>query len=126
MLEPESPLYRFNHWQNLHDHPAGHPISSQQSSDLFGQITDDQIHDFVRRQSKRRIPDEYWAYDSTSLSSYSQGLKQVRYGHNKLPEGFTLVTIIEKRSCSPGFARGRRLQAAPRPVGIGISWGEMC
>ncbi|KRL11907.1 transposase [Schleiferilactobacillus perolens] len=50
---------------------------------MFDQITDGQIHDFFRRQSKRRIPDEYWAYDSTSISSYSQGLAQVRYGHNK-------------------------------------------
>lgn len=73
VLEPESTLYRFNHWQKLHNHPANRPVTSQQSSDLFGQITDDQIHNFFRWQSKRRIPDEYWAYDSTSIPSYSQG-----------------------------------------------------
>lgn len=94
VLEPESTLYRFNHWQNLHVHPANQPISSQQSSDLFGQITEDQISDFFRRQSKRRIPDEYWAYDSTSISSYFQGLKQIRYGHNKEHDPLAQLNLL--------------------------------
>lgn len=85
VLKPESALYHFNHRQKLYVHSANQPISSQQNSALFGQITEIQITDFFRRQSKRRIPYEYWAYDNTSISNYSQGLKQDRYGHNKEP-----------------------------------------
>ncbi|MEN2316363.1 IS1634 family transposase [Lacticaseibacillus paracasei] len=94
VLEPESTLYRFNHWQNMNVHPANQPISSQQSSDLFGHITEDQISNFFRRQSRRRIPDEYWAYDSTLISSYSQGLKQVRYGHNKEHDPLAQLNLL--------------------------------
>lgn len=54
VLELESTLYRFNHWQKLHVHPANQPIFSQQSNDLLGQITKSQITDFFRRQSKSR------------------------------------------------------------------------
>ena len=34
-------------------------------------------------QSKRRIKNEYWAYDITSISNYSECLKQIRHGVNK-------------------------------------------
>jgi transposase len=34
-------------------------------------------------QGKRRAESDYLAYDSTSISSYSKGLRQVRYGKNK-------------------------------------------
>ena len=76
---------------SLHQHPCGHNITSQRSSDLFASITEDARYAFFRMQAKRRIESEYWAYDTTSFSSYSEGLRQVRYGHNK--EGDTLPQL---------------------------------
>ena len=38
---------------------------------------------FFRLQAKRRLEKEFLAYDSTSISSYSDHLKQVRFGKNK-------------------------------------------
>ena len=83
ILEDKNPLSRFPKWSNLHTHPYGRPISSQQSSELFASITESQRMHFFRLQAKRRTEKEYWAFDTTSISSYSESLNQVRYGKNK-------------------------------------------
>lgn len=83
ILESKNPLYRFEKWGLTHKHPYGKDISSQYSSDIFMRITDDTIMRFFRLQGKRRTEKEYWAYDITSISSYSETLKQVQYGFNK-------------------------------------------
>jgi hypothetical protein len=77
ILEDKNPLYRFEKWGYTHRHPYGYDISSQQSSDLFMGINEDAIQEFFRLQGKRRIENEYWAYDITSVSSYSETLKQL-------------------------------------------------
>ncbi|MDD4773428.1 MAG: transposase, partial [Eubacteriales bacterium] len=38
---------------------------------------------FFGKQGKRRIEKEYWAFDITTISSYSDVLKQVKKGKNK-------------------------------------------
>ena len=83
VLEDRNPLYRFAKWGRLHRHPYGRDIPSQRSSELFQSITEEQKMRFFRLQGKRRIEKEYWAYDTTSVSSYSETLKQVKYGKNK-------------------------------------------
>lgn len=83
ILEDRNPLSRFPHWATLHHHPYGDSISSQRSSEIFASITEDARQRFFQRQGKRRVEKEYLAYDSTSISSYSRCLKQVRYGNNK-------------------------------------------
>lgn len=83
ILEDKNPLSRFPHWATLHRHPYGDSISSQRSSEIFASITEDGRQRFFQRQGKRRVEKEYLAYDSTSISSYSRCLKQVRYGNNK-------------------------------------------
>jgi len=71
ILEDNNPLFRFSRWGRLHRHPYGDDIASQRSSELFSGITEEQKHNFFRLQGRRRSQDEYWAYDSTSISSYS-------------------------------------------------------
>jgi transposase len=83
ILEDNNPLNRFSKWSTLHKHPYGKDIPSQRSSELFASITEEDRYRFFRLQGKRRAEQEYWAYDTTSISSYSQCLKQVRYGVNK-------------------------------------------
>ena len=83
VLEDHNPLYRFEKWSQLHKHPWGKNIPSQRSSDLFAAITEANRQQFFELQGKRRAENEYWAYDITSISSYSDGLKQVQYGNNK-------------------------------------------
>lgn len=83
ILEDKNPLSRFGHWGRTHEHPYGKEIPSQRSSDLFSAITEDAKQRFFSLQSARRLEEEYLAYDTTSISSYSQSIKQVRYGMNK-------------------------------------------
>ncbi len=83
ILEDKAPLMRFPKWSRLHRHPYGDTITSQRSSELFASITEDERYGFFLLQAKRRTEQEYWCYDTTSISSCSEQLRQVRYGKNK-------------------------------------------
>ncbi|WP_291492397.1 IS1634 family transposase [Desulfurella sp.] len=83
VLEDKNTLSRFNKWASLHKHPANNSMSSQRISELFSSITEDTKNRFFRLQAKRRVEKEYIAYDTTSISSYSKCLNQIKYGVNK-------------------------------------------
>lgn len=108
ILEDNNPLYRFEKWHLTHKHPYGKDIYSPRSSELFSRITDSQIQKFFTLQARRHIEDEYWAYDSTSISSYSETLKQVQYGKNKeddrLPQ-INLLLVFGEKSGLPFYYR---------------------
>ena len=108
ILEESNPLFRFSRWGRMHRHPYGDDIASQRSSELFAGITEEQKHNFFRLQGKRRSQDEYWAYDSTSISSYSECLNQVRHGKNKdndrLPQ-INLLLLFGQKSNLPFYYR---------------------
>ena len=108
ILEDKNPLCRFPKWSRLHMHPHGQSISSQQSSELFSGIAESQRMHFFRQQRKRRQEKEYWAYDTTSISSYSELLQQVRRGKNKdhdpLPQ-INLALLYGQESGLPFYYR---------------------
>ena len=93
ILEDKNPLSRFPRWAAIHRHPHGSIISSQRSSELFSSITEEARQRFFRLQGKRRMDREYLAYDSTSISSYSKCLRQVRYGKNKDHEHLAQINL---------------------------------
>lgn len=108
ILEDSTPLYRFEKWGILHKHPYGDNITSQRSSDLFASITEENKQRFFTLQGKRRVEQEFWAYDTTTLSSYSETLRQVQYGHNKehdqLPQ-LKLALVFGQDSNLPFYYR---------------------
>lgn len=108
ILESDSPLFRFEKWSALHKHPYGKDIPSQRSSEIFADINEEVKNKFFRLQERRRHEDEYWAYDTTSLSSYSQTLRQVQYGKNKeddrLPQ-LNLALVFGEKSGLPFYYR---------------------
>ena len=108
ILESESPLFRFEKWSTLHKHPYDKNISSQRSSELFSDISEEERTKFFTLQEKRRSGDEYWAYDTTSVSSYSQTLRQAQYGKNKeddrLPQ-INLALVFGEKSGLPFYYR---------------------
>lgn len=93
ILESDSPLFRFEKWSALHKHPYGKEIPSQRSSEVFADIAEETRNKFFKLQARRRQEDEYWAYDTTSLSSYSQTLRQVQYGKNKEEERLPQINL---------------------------------
>jgi len=108
ILEDKNPLSRFPKWASTHKHPYEQIIPSQRSSELFASITEDSREQFFRLQGKRRVENEYWAYDTTSISSYSKCLNQVRYGMNKdhdpLPQ-INLALLFGEESNLPFYYR---------------------
>ena len=108
ILEDKNPLYRFEKWSALHRHPYGKDIPSQRSSELFMEIGNGAVQDFFHLQGKRRAEHEYWVYDTTSFSSFSETLRQVRYGYNKegdrLPQ-FNLALVFGEQSNLPFYYR---------------------
>ena len=108
ILEDKNPLFRFEKWGSLHKHPHGKDIPSQRSSELFMSITEEEKNKFFRMQGKRSTEKEFWAYDTTSISSYSEALKQVQYGMNKeddrLPQ-INLALVYGEKSSLPFYYR---------------------
>jgi len=108
ILEDKSPLYRFEKWSSLHKHPYGKLITSQRSSEIFSSITEEEKHKFFKLQGKRRTEKEFWAYDITTISSYSKLLRQVQYGWNKegdrLPQ-LNLALVFGEKSNLPFYYR---------------------
>lgn len=83
VLEEANSMSRFPRWASMHQHPYSKDIPSQRMSELFQSITEEDKQQLFRLQGKRRIEQEYLAYDTTSVSSYSKTLKQIKYGKNK-------------------------------------------
>lgn len=108
ILEENNSLSRFSHWQKLHIHPYGEDIPSQRSSELFQSIEEEERIAFFKKQGKRRIENEYWAFDITTISSYSDVLKQVKKGKNKendrLPQ-LNLALLFGEESGLPFYYR---------------------
>lgn len=101
-------LMHFPYWAVDHCHPYERELTSQDISRLFASISEEQIRRFFQKQARRRLEKEYWAYDSTSISSYSETLKQVKYGKNKendhLPQ-LNLLLLYGEKSGLPFYYR---------------------
>lgn len=93
ILEENNSLSRFSHWQRLHEHPYNDDIASQRSSELFQSIDEESRMTFFMKQGKRRIENEYWAFDTTSISSYSETLNQVKKGRNKEHDRLSQINL---------------------------------
>jgi len=108
VLESDSPLYRFPRWAHDHLHPCGEVITSQRISEMLRDIPESAKLGFFKKQAKRRLEKEYLAYDTTSVSSYSEHIKGVRYGKNKdndnLPQ-VNMALIFGEESCLPVYYR---------------------
>jgi len=108
ILEDRNPMSRFPKWAKTHVHIYGKDLPSQRTSELFSTIDEDAKQSFFRLQAKRRLENEFLAYDTTSISSYSKSLKQVRYGLNKdhdpLPQ-INLAILFGQESRLPVFYR---------------------
>ncbi len=92
IMEENNSLSRFSHWHRLHLHPFGKDISSQRSSELFQSITEDQRMTFFKKQGKRRIEKAYWAFDTTSISSYSDKDSKLLFNCKFLPKSATFCS----------------------------------
>jgi transposase len=108
VLEDRNPMSRFPKWALTHVHPYDKALTSQRSSEILGSISEAAKLKFFVSQGKRRVEKEFLAYDTTSISSYSTALKQVKYGLNKendvLPQ-INLALLFGEKSRLPVYYR---------------------
>jgi len=88
-----NPLYRFSRWSFDHQHPYGKDIPSQRISELLTDIPESAKLKFFKLQRERHHENEYVAYDTTSVSSYSEYIKAVRYGKNKDQDNLPQINL---------------------------------
>ena len=108
VLEGESSMYRFPKFAKTHKHPNEEVISSQRISELFSNISENEKMLFFKNRTKKCLKNEYLAYDTTSISSYSETMDQIKYGHNKdlesLPQ-INLALVFGEESMLPVYYR---------------------
>lgn len=98
----EYPIY------SRHTLLPGAPLDSERVSELFEQLTNPDIvkylHLRVDRAKSGKDGPEFWSFDTTSISSYSETIAKVSYGHSKedasLPQ-INLGLIVSEGSGEP-------------------------
>lgn len=83
VCEGSAPLSRFPRYAATHATPHGAPIASQRSSELLASIGEAERDAFCSALAGRHGRGDRLFYDTTSISSYSEALAQVRWGRNK-------------------------------------------
>lgn len=108
LILESNPLYRFKKWNCTHKHPWGKDIPSQRSSELLASISEAEKMKFFGLQAEHRLETEFLVFDTTSISSYSQLIKQVKYGKNKdgdhLPQ-INFALLLGEQSGLPTYFR---------------------
>lgn len=108
ILEEYGSMQRFEKWSMLHKHPHGASISSQRGSELFASINEESRQRFFALHGRRKEDSEFWAYDTTTISSYSKQLRQICQGYNKehdLLSQLNLAVIFGAESSLPFYYR---------------------
>lgn len=90
ILSPNNSMMHYPQWSQR-QWTYTNELSSQAISRLFQSITEDDKQKFFQLNLSQHPKDRYWAYDTTSISSYSQQLSYAQYGYNK--EGDNLAQI---------------------------------
>ncbi|MCL2062971.1 MAG: IS1634 family transposase [Candidatus Cloacimonetes bacterium] len=83
ILGKSNALCNFDQFDHHTKHPYNQNIPSQRSSELFINISQQATFDFVKQFKTLHTECEYWAYDTTSFSSFSEKLRQIKFGYNK-------------------------------------------
>ena len=108
VLGDKSSMSGFKKWAERNRHPYGKTMTSQEISELLKSITEEERMGFFSDLLKLRGEGEFWAYDITSISSYSKTLRQVRRGRSKensrLPQ-INLALVFGQNSGMPFYYR---------------------
>lgn len=89
-------LPRMAAWQVMHDAPYPGTMSDDMIGDLFQQVGVDEggIQEFFRLRASRLGIDPVIAYDSTTISTYSENLHEARQGFNKDGDGLNTIKLL--------------------------------
>ena len=108
VISDRSDAYTFPEWNHEHMLNTERNLSSQTISEIYKLVSDVQIEQFFK-EIKQIFPDEeYYAYDTTSISSYSTNISYVEKGVNKdhLPlKQINMLLIVGEKTGLPAYYR---------------------
>lgn len=89
-------LPRLAAWQAMHPTPYPGTISDDVASDLFKEVgvDEDGIQRYFRARADRLDREAAVAYDSTTVSTYSENLHEARRGFNKDGDGLDTIKLL--------------------------------
>lgn len=89
-------LPRMALWQAMHELPYPYSISDDVVSDLFKSVGMDErgIQDYFRSRASCLDDNAVVAYDSTTISTYSENLHEARQGFNKDGDGLDTIKLL--------------------------------
>lgn len=83
VLAPTNAMRQVENWSHLHHLFSNTQLTSQFISKIFQEVTENKKQSFFRKRINRLDEDEFWCYDTTTISSYSQTLPYIQFGFNK-------------------------------------------
>ena len=83
MLSEGNVLYYLEDYTQTHKTPTGGEVRGEACSRLFSSLRAEDILLFLREWMKQKKPQEYVAYDVTSISSYSKNIPELEWGYNR-------------------------------------------
>ncbi len=90
MLSEGNVMHYIDEYTETHKTYSEGVISDKECSKVFDNIRKEDIILFLREWMQHKKENEYIAYDVTSISSYSKGIKELEWGYNrdkeKLPQ----------------------------------------
>lgn len=93
VLSPTNAMHQFPLWAEEHETFQPKDLTSQRITEIFRLVKEDEKQRFFSAQIARHTKEEFWIYDTTSISSYSQALNHVEYGHNKEQNGLPQINL---------------------------------
>ena len=108
ILSEKNGMYMFEHFDKNSMHTCNHNISSQDISMLLADINENHLNKLFEKLKSFSHKDEYLAYDSTSITRYSDKSKLAAYGFNKehdLEKQINLLFVVGEKSRLPLYFR---------------------
>lgn len=96
VLHPESSVCSYETFCQKVFLPSDKALDPSAITRIFQSITDDERFEYMRRRaahSKNLSDHSYWAFDTTSISTFSKTIRKARYGYNKEDDALPQVNI---------------------------------
>ena len=90
MLSEGNVMYYLDDYTETHKTAENGRMNGEKCSEMFNSLREEDIQLFFRDWMKHKKQTEYLAYDVTSISSYSENIRELEWGYNrdkeKLPQ----------------------------------------
>ena len=93
MLSEGNVMYYLDDYTETHKAASRGIMSNEACSKVFAALRQEDILLFFREWMKHKKPQEYVAYDVTSISSYSENIRELEWGYNRDKERMPQINM---------------------------------